>query len=240
MKFAKWVGLVGTSLALLSSWSACAADLTPYPAAPPASYIPARYNWTGAYLGAAAGGGFGNANFFEPFGPASGSVSLNGFLFGGYAGLNYQINYVVLSAEGDFTGARANGSTTDSAGILFQTKVFWTASVTGRVGVAFDRVLLYGKAGVAFAYERDTISGTPIGVSPALGSAYPIGWTFGAGIDWAATDHWIARIEYDYLSFPNKAVSVSSPTIPLSPVPSNAVQVAIPFNEVKAGIAYKF
>jgi outer membrane immunogenic protein len=242
MKFAKWMVVIGgVAPAVLATWSAHAADLTPYPAPPPPSYIPARYLWTGFYLGVAAGGGFGTASFFDPFnGGTTGSNSLSGFLVGGYTGLNYQINYVVLGVEGDFTGSWAHGTTADTAGDAFKTEVLWTASVTGRFGVAFDRVLLFGKGGAAFTYHRDTVTlATTTGQSP-IGSAYPVGWTVGGGLDWAVTDHWIARLEYDYLHFPTRAVFLSAPALAGAGVAAGSAQVGVNLNEVKGGIAYKF
>jgi outer membrane immunogenic protein len=237
MKFVKSAVVIGgVALALLSSlasWSARAADLTPYPAAPAApGYIPARYSWTGFYLGVTAGDGWGTGTFIDPF-PGGGIVSpsLNGFLVGGYGGFNYQINYVVLGVEGDFIGSWSKGSATDVNGNSLQIEALWTASITGRVGIAFDRLLLYVKGGGAFMLHRDTVTIPATSASPT-GSAYPSGWTIGGGLDYAFTDHWIARVEYDYLNFPARGLQVSSPI--------GNTQVGVKFNQAKGGIAYKF
>src|SRR6266567_675588 len=82
----KLVAVVGAAaLAFLSSMSARAADLPGIRPAIPAApgYIPARYLWTGFYLGAAAGGGWGKSTFYDPFGGVTDTVSVTGFLVGG-------------------------------------------------------------------------------------------------------------------------------------------------------------
>jgi outer membrane immunogenic protein len=236
MKLVAVIG--GVALAFLSSLSARAADLPVGPAikATP-GYIPATFLWTGFYLGATAGDGWGTSNFYDPFGGgATSKLSLNGFLVGGYAGLNYQISSVVLGIEGDFIGSWSKGTTTDIIPDNLKTEVLWTASFTGRVGWAFDRLLIYGKGGVAFAFHRDTVTGT---VGAPIGSATPAGWTVGGGLEYAFTEHWVARAEYDYFKFPNKALTISGGIPLLGGVTGNG-QVGLNFNEARGGIAYKF
>src|SRR4051794_538767 len=77
-------------LAMLSS-AAVAADL-PIMSPPPApmlSSTPIAYNWSGFYLGAHGGWGFGHGDFDD------------GFVVGGQLGVNWQFNNFVLGAEGD-------------------------------------------------------------------------------------------------------------------------------------------
>src|SRR5258708_1202239 len=137
----KWGAVVGgIAFAALASISARAADMTPVPQRTAGSgYIPAQFLWTGFYLRAGIGDGFGTSTFTDPFG-GSASPSINGFLVSGVSGINYQIGSVVIGAEGDFTGAFAKGTAADLAGDSLQTKVFWTASITGRLGLAFEAV----------------------------------------------------------------------------------------------------
>jgi outer membrane immunogenic protein len=237
----KWASVVGgLALACAASWSAHAADVTPvapypYKAAP--AYIPAYFSWTGYYLGATIGDGFGTANFLDPAAfttPNPGqfvNVSLKGFLAGGYAGVNYQVGSIVFGFDGDFVGSWSKGTTPDplpSGGTdLMQVEVLWTGTATARVGWAVDRLLFYGKAGAAFVFHRDTITGSNAGI----GSATTATWTVGGGIDWAVTEHWIARVDYEYINAPTKAFQLSPPT------PS---EMGVKFNEVKVGMAYKF
>jgi outer membrane immunogenic protein len=239
MKLVAMIG--GAVLAVLSCLPARAADMTPVVQQPASSgYIPARFLWTGFYLGAAVGGGWGSATWNDPFAPATATASPHGFLVGALAGINYQIDSVVVGAEADFTGSWTNGSVVDSAGNNLLTKVFWTSTVTGRVGWAFDRLLIYGKGGAAFAYDRDTVTLATDG-GQAIGSTYRAGWTIGGGLEYAVTDHWIARFEYDYLKFAAVGFQFSGTRNSLFLPPLNAGgTVGLTLNQIKVAIAYKF
>jgi len=238
----KWASVVGgLALACAASWSAHAADVTPvapspYKAAP--YYIPAYFSWTGYYIGATIGDGFGRASFLDPAAFTGGpgqfvDVSLKGFLAGGYAGVNYQVGSIVWGADLDFVGSWSKGTVADplpGGGIdLMQVEVMWTGTATARVGWAVDRLLFYGKAGAAFVFSRNTINN----VSPGggVGSITTATWTVGGGIDWAVTEHWIARLDYEYINAPTKAFVLS--------VPVNT-EMGVKFNEIRVGMAYKF
>src|SRR3954454_17421689 len=82
-------------LAILSS-AAVAADLPVFspPPAPMLSTTPIAYNWSGFYIGAHGGWGFGN-------GEANGDPVDDGFVVGGQIGVNWQFNQFVLGIEGD-------------------------------------------------------------------------------------------------------------------------------------------
>jgi outer membrane immunogenic protein len=231
----KWAAVIGAvALAALPSLSARAADMTPV--APrgisaTSGYIPARFLWTGFYLGAGIGGGWGTATFNDPIVAATATPSLKGFLVGGVMGINYQIESVVIGIEGDFTGSWNNGSIADAAGNNLLTEVFWTASITGRLGVAFDRLLIYGKGGAGFDYDRDTVT---VGTLASIGSTNRAGWTVGGGLEYAVTEHWTARIEYDHFKFPLKGIAFQG-----SAGNGNGT-VGLNINELKGIIAYKF
>jgi outer membrane immunogenic protein len=236
-----WSGRIfgGVAVALFTTLSAHAADMGVPVAPAPAPYIPAQFYWTGFYVGAHAGGGWGTAQWIDALPAAAGtngSVSPSGFLIGSFVGLNYQIGWAVIGVEGDFDGTWFNSNTNDSFGDNIKTQVFWTATVTGRFGVAFDRLLIYGKGGVAFAYDRETETTPATGVPPlaqAIGSGDHVGWTGGGGVEYAFTEHWTGRIEYDYLSFASKPYAFVGGFI-------GTGNVGMHINEAKAGFAYKF
>jgi len=241
----KWgVVIGGVALAALVSLPAAsparAADMTPIAQrAAPSGYIPAQFLWTGFYLGAGGGYGWGTSQFFDPFGTTA-SPNLKGFLVGGVTGINYQISSVVLGLEGDFTGTWLKGTAGDSVGNALQTQVFWTASITGRLGMAFDRLLIYGKGGVGFDYDRDTV--TLPDSSSAIGSANRAGWTVGGGVEYAITEHWTGRLEYDYFRFPVKGFMFTGGPSSLLAGPSlnRGGNVGLNINELKYIMAYKF
>ena len=213
-----------------------AADLPPRAApAPyvPAAYAPTVYNWTGFYIGGHAGGGFANSSWSDPFTGANNTFNNSGFLGGGQVGANVQFDTLVLGAEGDFSWTNLKGSSTDSIGNTINTNTNWTSTITGRVGVAFDRLLAYGKGGVAFAQDQSSL--TDLGANTASTTLTRTGWTAGAGLEYALDNHWSARLEYDYLGFGSQPLNFTTPV--LGPITSNAT---LNVQEVKAGINFRF
>jgi outer membrane immunogenic protein len=240
MKWGAFIG--GVALAALVTLPARAADMQPIGQRPATSgYIPAQFFWTGFYIGAGIGGSWDSATFIDPLPAALGATASpapKGFLFSGVSGINYQFGSVVVGAEADFTGTWAKGSAVDAVNDTLSTQVFWTASIVGRVGMAFDRLLIYGKGGAAFDYDRDTVMA--LSTATATGSLYRVGWTVGGGVEYAVTDHWTGRLEYDYLRFPAKALSFQgNATIPpnLGFVSST---IGLNISEIKLIMAYKF
>jgi outer membrane immunogenic protein len=233
----------GVGLAVLASLPAAppalAADMSPIAPRPAvSSYIPAQFFWTGFYVGAGIGGAWTSATFVDPFKGVSDSPAAKGFLVSGISGINYQLSSVVVGVEADFTGTWAKGSVVDASSNSLSTSVFWTASITGRVGVAFDRLLVYGKGGVGFDYDRDTVT-VPNGTT-AIGSLYRVGWTVGGGVEYAVTEHWTGRLEYDYFRFPAKALSFQGTATTPPNVGFVSSTIGLNISEIKLIMAYKF
>jgi high affinity Mn2+ porin len=198
------------------SGSAFATDL----AAPPPAFT-----WTGFYLGANAGGvlspgnpafqsqGFGSSAFDLP---ANGGAKA-GFTGGFQGGYNYQIGSLVPGFETDFDYLGNCRSGTFAAPPVYATLgigsytlsggcSFYFGTMRGRLGYAFDRALFYATAGIAYGGNRDpgSITLNP----PAPGNYFAGSWShsartkyvFGAGLEYALSDHWFARTEYLYVN----------------------------------------
>jgi len=227
------VALAGTVVCVCS---AQAADLPVRPVSAPVApvvYAPPVYNWSGFYIGGNVGGGFADSSWTDPSGAANNKFSKDGFIGGGQIGANVQFNWLVLGVEGDFDWTGLKGSGTDSVGNTINTKTEWTSTVTGRVGAAFDRLLVYGKGGVAFANDESSLN--DISGGTASTTLTRTGWTAGAGLEYALAQNWTAKIEYDYLGFGSETLNLSTTAFPAyNPSASLNVQ------EVKAGINFKF
>jgi outer membrane immunogenic protein len=213
--------LTGASVgAILLSGSAQAADLgvrPVYKAPPPA---PVTWNWTGFYVGANIGAVFHRGSIADD--PSSFVPWLNGASFdndgtgviGGLeAGYNWQMASLVLGIEADISASSLNHSNSNVAAPfgggspdVYSTKMSWLGTVRGRVGWAFDRVLVYGTGGVAFANLKDGNVDTwfPITASTSSGVT---GWTAGGGIEYALVDHWTVKAEYLHVGFPNRTAT---------------------------------
>jgi outer membrane immunogenic protein len=222
--------------ALACVLSAQAADL---PAAPrpapqiPVAYAPPVYDWSGFYVGGHLGGGIASSSWSDPFTGGSNTFNKGGFLGGGQVGFNSQFNWLVLGLEGDFswTGLKSHG--TDSLGDALTANTQWTSTVTGRVGAAFDRLLVYGKGGLAIAHDHDSL--TDLALNTSSMTLTRTGWTAGAGVEYALNRNWSVRLEYDYLGFGAKALNFTTPA--LGTVTSNA---DLNVQEIKAGLNFKF
>jgi outer membrane immunogenic protein len=156
--------IAAISLSAASANLAAAADL---PAQVPAYRGPAlvpvpAFSWTGFYLGVHVGGAYGTDKVTEVTGsadfPAGFIHTTNnpvGPLVGGYAGVNYQINQLVIGLDGDYSALFLEGKSTSvgptGSRADFTEKIRWLATGTGRVGVSFGSWMLYGKGGWAWA-----------------------------------------------------------------------------------------
>jgi outer membrane immunogenic protein len=209
--------LAGAAVFSLMTASAFGADLQMPMRAP---LVPPPFTWTGCYAGAQAGGGFGQKDLNDTAGvvsPITGFTSANltisGYMLGGQIGCDYQFAPNWLAGiEGAASGGRIGGSTGvatpgipgDSA--TFKETTDLLTSVTARIGYAWDRWLLYAKGGAAWASDR-------YGAFDALatydfeGLETRLGWTAGAGIEWAIWNDWSIKLEYDYYGFGTHSVT---------------------------------
>jgi len=87
----------------------------------------------------------------------------------------------------------------------------WISTLAGRFGVAWDRVLVYGKAGGGWVNDNGlTITTVPTGAVILGGNSNTAtGWLLGAGLEWALAPTWSVKIEYDYLGLSSRAFTVA-------------------------------
>jgi outer membrane immunogenic protein len=215
--------LIASTLALAAGGQALAADLPPPMAPPPrapAMYIPVApvYNWTGFYIGGNVGAGWNSGgSVSDTLGSTfTGSGQTTKFLGGGQVGVNYEFGGgVVVGAEAMFdwlpnttnTWTATNGANTAVA--TFNNR--WVTTATGKLGYAWDRVLVYGKGGGAWVGANNpsvTVNG--LGVTASGSNSNNFGWTAGIGVEWAFAGNWSARAEYDYIGLQNQSVTVGA------------------------------
>jgi outer membrane immunogenic protein len=229
--------LIAAALSLPASSQVLAADLPPAAPRAPAAYAPVVspiYNWTGIYLGINGGYAFGTTNWTSPAGCGfptctTGNFNASGFLIGGTLGGNYQIGSFVIGLEGDGDWTDIHGTSTNLAagctGAGCKTANDWLATVRGRAGWAWNRILFYGTGGAAFGDIKASANGTS--------STTQTGWIAGAGIEGAFAPNWTARVEYLYVNLGNAACSAI-----ICGAPTTAVSLTE--NIVRAGVNYKF
>ena len=150
-------------LAAMPIATASAADIATR--APPPAPVPyAVYNWTGFYVGGEIGWAWSTSqltvlsNFSPsafPPGTVDNPLDESGVIGGFYGGYNYQINQFVVGIDGDFTWSSVDGTGTDVSHVNgdiahHQGFINWIATVTGRLGYAWDNWLLFAKGGGAW------------------------------------------------------------------------------------------
>jgi opacity protein-like surface antigen/outer membrane receptor protein involved in Fe transport len=192
--------------------------------------VAGRYNWSGFYLGLNAGGALGINTVTASGGAGSASVKEPGFLGGAQVGANYQTGPVVWGFEADYDASTQNKSL--PAGVLTggTSQTPWFATLRGRVGMAFDRTLVYGTAGGA-AGELRSISAIPAGTTNTT-VTYGT-WTAGAGVEYGITDNLSARVEYLYVDKGNISTGFIGP-------PATTITSRLENNLVRAGLNYRF
>jgi outer membrane immunogenic protein len=159
---------------------------------------PMAFSWTGFYVGAHAGLVTGETTGDLGLGgPLNTDYSLNGALYGGQVGYNWQTGSTVLGIEGSFSGANIQGNTACVAVFECRRDMDWLATVVGRVGIAVDRSLLYAMGGVAWADVNTNFS--IVGVPLLSGSETHVGWVAGFGFEHAFTNRISTRIEYAHI-----------------------------------------
>jgi outer membrane immunogenic protein len=136
------------------------------------------------------------------------------------------------------------------------------ATATGRLGYTFGRLgegMVYAKGGAAWARDKYQFNGQVSTTACGLAQSVPlppqcvftnptivnpfnfsasetrIGWTVGAGVEWAFWDNWSVKLEYDFLDFSSRTVTFNDPLL-------GAANISIDqrINEVKLGVNYRF
>ncbi|MEI9406926.1 outer membrane protein [Mesorhizobium argentiipisi] len=207
--------LLATALVLATSTAYAADVLQEAPVA-------ASYDWTGAYIGVNAGGGFGTFSL-DPAGggPGGFDLSSSGFLGGIQAGYNWQVGQFVYGVEADIQAANIKGELS-FGGPGLETKVDWFGTLRARIGYTpVDRFLVYGTGGLAYGHEKVSVPGADF-------SKTRVGWTVGAGAEYAITNNWSFKSEYLYTDLGKATFDTLG------------ADVKVPFHTVRVGLNYKF
>lgn len=216
--------------AVLIPFSGALADGMPSGGRAPASYDSGR-PWSGLYLGLHAGGGWGDTdlNFpvtnFYTTAPNQGlAPNLDGWIYGGHIGYNFQIGSFVFGPEVSYSGttlqdAQIGGVSASFPDDSFKTSINDLLTVTGRLGFAVSRDwLLYARGGWARSEATVTAySGPPVPNVDASWKTHLDGWTAGGGVEFKVGQYGVLGLEYNYVKLNSETVSSKSSL--LSPIP---------------------
>jgi outer membrane immunogenic protein len=224
------------SLGVVCTANALAADLParPYTKAP--VVVDPAYNWTGFYVGAHLGYGWEDnradvttlpspAEFNQV--PFSFNNKPSGILGGLQAGYNWQTGKFVFGVEADISATDIHGSS--RTGPIFvlvppgvalagsthtnTQRMDWFGTVRGRLGFTpANRLLVYATGGLAYGHVEATtfqelVVGAPVLQFTGAESVTRLGWTVGAGGEWAISNNWSIKGEYLYFDLGRHTVT---------------------------------
>ncbi len=219
-------------------------------------------DWAGLYVGGETGAlwqSFDHSFRFDgtlaPGTSGGGIDNQTNWLGAVYGGYNHQLGNLVLGIEGDVTWGPDEGSDT----LLFRvpgdlddtftalSRLGTLSSIRGRIGLAWDRALVFATAGVAFADVATsvTVASTDgsFGAVPSLtfsDSDRLTGWTVGGGIEYALSSNWLARAEYRHTDLGDLSFSFTDPVLLAPAYAPDHISTDVTLDDVRVGIAYKF
>ena len=196
--------LLSTVAVLALTGSAFAADLPSTKSAPVYAAPAPLFTWSGLYIGVEGGGDF--RQYRDRFDGVT--IDKDAGLVGGVIGYNWAtsnfgFSNLVLGLEGDAAAVLGGNKAYTTSGATIYNNTYnsnYAAAIRGRIGFAYDRVLVYAAGGVAFGDTKVNYRTTNLATN--LGASYTtdrVGWTIGGGVDYAFTPNWIGRIEYRYV-----------------------------------------
>lgn len=181
-----------------------------------------RHDWTGLYVGVHGGGSWGTTNWKSADGPLeaaststfAGTGTMDGMIGGGQIGYNYQFGRIVAGVETDFSFGNLDGfakcATSEAPADSFtcHSSIDMLGTATGRLGVTWDNLLIYTRAGLAWAREKHDAYRQ--GVNNVYeGSTTRLGYAFGLGLEYAFSPAWSGRVEYRYLDFGTDTIALT-------------------------------
>lgn len=191
--------------------------------------------------------------------PQSVTVRPQGMLAGLQGGYNYQWGSVVLGAEADIDYAAIKGhgesvlmttygNLPAAAATTGEESLNWFGTLRARLGyLPWDSLLVYGTGGLAFGHA--SLSGMMVNTQLRVGacaigtfcagastSKWMLGWTIGAGIEYALYRNWTVKAEYLYYDLGSQSVDLVDARYPATVTASGDFKG----NIVRAGANYRF
>lgn len=119
------------------------------------------------------------------------------------------------------------------------------ATVRGRLGLAFDRWLVYGTGGLAIGTVKTTDTalvncGVACTLEVVSDTTTRTGWTAGGGVEYAFTPNWTARVEYLHVDLGDFTTAIPCLVVCAVTGPDVVVTHKWTDNIVRAGVNYKF
>jgi outer membrane immunogenic protein len=226
---------LASALTALTFAAAHAADAVGYE--PVQDIASPAYDWSGVYIGAQAGYGWGDSRYDNSYTDYA-NYDPKGFLGGIYGGYNYQLqSNLVLGIDADIAwtgmGQREPFFYEEvlEPDMSVDSDVKWSGAIRARLGFAIDRWMPYVAGGYSVARYEFSLSED--GDTLFSESKTMNGWNIGAGVEYAATDNILVRAEYRYSDFGKKNLGNLWDGEDWS-------TVNLKSHDIRIGLAYKF
>jgi outer membrane immunogenic protein len=241
--------LLGIAMGLFAGVGCAAAADLGYPI----KAGPGGPSWSGCHIGLRGGIGAGHNTWTDSpiagaFIDANGlgetaNTDMAGGTIGGQFGCDMQFSGpFVAGVQGNLSAADITGTNFDQFNDTWslRSNVDWMAAVTGRFGIAVSNVLVYGRGGGAWAHNRFEIENAAANLGNTQMTR--LGWTAGAGVEWAFAPNWSAFLEVNYYNFGGQAVAFPGSTNNTlgGATPPFSVNTALTLETFEMGVNYRF
>jgi outer membrane immunogenic protein len=209
-------------------------------------------NWTGLTISASAGAAHYDYDWaltnplpatIVPF-----SMSNTSFVFGVHVGAQYQVGSFVFGIEGGVTPFRSEyarnvgcGPNPTLATLTCSVRTNAIFMVGGKAGYAFDRWMIYGAGGGAWARLHSTFIDQNPAIFSDTGSSNHSGWYAGGGLDYMLLTYpafdIIAGVEYRHIDLRRRQHTSSADGF--DPAGANARNISADIDIVWARLTLK-
>ncbi len=204
--------------------------------------------WSGLYVGGQIGYAWANRDWNgdflgSPIPDDQYNFDMDGGQVGAHIGYNWQVDNFVFGVEADASWSKVDDHLTQTTGpfsTAVEAEMDWLATVRGRVGYAWDRFLIYGTGGVAFAHVdtdvETSVFGSPYS-SDRAGETHT-GWVAGVGVETMVSEKISLRFEYLHADFSNENYDYD--LINVSPDDDTFGSADLDVDMIRLGVSYHF
>ena len=186
------------------------------------------------------------------------------FLGGAQIGYNWQAGSIVYGIEADIQGLARNSNRNGVAAIApvaglagivpyaiatnGNNSSNYFGTVRGRLGYAMDRALFYVTGGLAYGgtrgggsvayFNQTNATAIPTATYSGGGNNSRVGYTVGAGLEYALTNNWTVKGEYLYADLGRRNRALTSAALPTTSFVGGNNNSGL--HVVRLGVNYKF
>ena len=158
--------------------------------------------WDGLYAGVQAEYLWGEPTVGGSIAPFLQDGDFDGFAGGITGGYNHVFDQILVGVEADVALSDADGTVPYITSEGVNADLDWLSTVRGRIGFVHEDLLFFATGGLAMGgLEAEVYGFGPFGYNL---DKTAVGYTIGAGAEWALTDRVTVKAEYLYIDLANE------------------------------------